>query len=162
MGYSHSVEELQAFSNLRTPSPPWVHVERVTVPMSCCDDAATLLIQALGGEEHAFLLVGGTKWWQVRGVTGYVIPAVLSCNSWFRRIAGEWVTARKDWEEAKKRRKAHKKKTGNGGSSQDATNAIPSSTSESSNIYEEDASDLRCILYAHGGGYYFGSLDQER
>ena len=38
--------------------------------MSCCDEAATLLIQALGGEEDTSLLVGGTKWWQVRGLTG--------------------------------------------------------------------------------------------
>lgn len=70
MGYSHSVEELQAFSNTRSLSPPSVHVVRVTVPMYCCDEAATLLIQVLGGEEHASLLVGGVKWWQVRGVTG--------------------------------------------------------------------------------------------
>ncbi|KAF8119416.1 hypothetical protein EV363DRAFT_1441476 [Boletus edulis] len=144
----HPVEELQAFSNTRTPSPPWVHVVRVTVPMSCCDEAATLLIQVLGGEEHVFLLVGGTKWWQVRGVTG---------------IAGEWVTAKKDWEGAKKRRKAFQKmKTGNSGSSQDAADAMPSSTSEPSNIDDKDADDFRCILWAHGGGYYFGSLDQER
>lgn len=70
MGRSHPVEELQAFSNTRIPSPPSVHVARVTVPISCCDEAATLLIQVLGGEEHVSLLVGGTKWWQVRGVTG--------------------------------------------------------------------------------------------
>ncbi|KAH0829091.1 hypothetical protein J3R83DRAFT_2555 [Lanmaoa asiatica] len=125
----HSVEEIQAFSNTRTPSPPWVHV-------------------ALGGEEHTSLLVGGTKWWQVRGITG---------------IAGEWVTARKDWEEAKKRRKAfQKKKASNNDSSQGSAGAFPSSISEPSNICDEDEDDLRCILYIHGGGYYFGSLDQER
>ncbi|KAF8119768.1 hypothetical protein EV363DRAFT_1492351 [Boletus edulis] len=130
----HPVEELQAFSNTRTPSPPWVHVVRVTVPMSCCDEAATLLIQVLGGEEHVFLLVGGTKWWQVRGVTG---------------IAGEWVTAKKDWEGAKKRRKAFQKmKTGNSGSSQDAADAMPSSTSEPSNIDDKDAD--RLPLYIMG------------
>ena len=67
---SHSVEELQAFSNTRTISPPSVHVARVTVPTSCCDEAATLLIQTLGGEEHVSLLLGGTQWWQVRGVPG--------------------------------------------------------------------------------------------
>ncbi|KAF8549961.1 alpha/beta-hydrolase [Imleria badia] len=141
----HSVEEFQSFSNTRTPSPPWVHVLRVTVPMSCCDEAATLLIQTLGGEENAFLLVGGTKWWQVRGVAG---------------IAGEWVTARKDWEEAKKRCK--KKKADSSGSSRDPADAMPSSVSEPSSMYDEDVADLRCILYAHGGGYYFGSLDQVR
>lgn len=131
--------------------------------MSCCDEAATLLIQALGGEEHAFLLVGGTKWWQVRGITGYVRLDILSCNLRFHRIAGEWVTAKKDWEEAKKRRKAfQKKKTGDNSSSQGVADSMPSSISEPSSIYDDDADDLRCILYAHGGGYYFGSLDQER
>lgn len=73
------------------------------------------------------------------------------------------MTARKDWEEAKKRQDAfQKKKAGNSDSPRDVTDAMPSSTSEPSNIYNEDVDDLRCILYAHGGGYYFGSLDQER
>jgi acetyl esterase/lipase len=73
------------------------------------------------------------------------------------------VTARKDWEEAKRRRKAfQKKKAGSSVSSQDAAGALPSSISEPSNICDDDADDLRCILYAHGGGYYFGSLDQQR
>ena len=49
--------------------------------MSCCSQAATYLIQALGGEEVARRTVGGVKWWQVRGIDGYrpslfqVIPA---------------------------------------------------------------------------------------
>lgn len=45
---------------------------RLLVPMSCCDDAATYLIKALGGEEVTKRVVGGTKWWQVRGVRGCV------------------------------------------------------------------------------------------
>lgn len=68
----HTVEELQAFSNTRTPSPPWVHAVRLLVPMSCCDEAAKYLIKALGGEECTKRVVGGTKWWQVRGVKGCV------------------------------------------------------------------------------------------
>ena len=88
---------------------------------------------------------------------------ILGCNLHSRRIAGEWVTAKKDWEEAKKRRKAfQKKKPGNGVSSQDAAGALPSSISEPDDICGGDADDMRCILYIHGGGYYFGSLDQER
>lgn len=94
---------------------------------------------------------------------GKSVLRYLSCNSWFSRIAGEWMTARKDWEEAKKRQKgSQKKKAGNSDSSQDAVDTLPSSTSEPSNVRDEDVDDLRCILYAHGGGYYFGSLDQER
>jgi hypothetical protein len=49
--------------------------------MSCCDQAATYLIEALGGEEMARRVVGGVKWWQVRGVNGFVFylaPVVLT------------------------------------------------------------------------------------
>ncbi|KAH7928695.1 alpha/beta-hydrolase [Leucogyrophana mollusca] len=149
---SHSVEEVQAFSNNRTPSPPWVHVVRLVVPMSCCDDAAVYLIQALGGEDVAKRVVGGTKWWQVRGVRG---------------IDGEWITAKKDWQDAKKRWKAQEKRR-----ESSFTNSPPTdpeeapedgpSSSNSTDVYDEEMDEMRCILYAHGGGYYFGSLDQER
>ena len=57
---------------MRTPSPPWVHVVRLLVPMSVCDAAAAHLITALGGEETTKRVVGGTKWWQVRGMQGCV------------------------------------------------------------------------------------------
>lgn len=70
---SHTVEELQQFSNTRTPSAPWMFVKRLLVPMSCCDEAATYVIDVLGGEQKTRELVGGTKWWQVRGLKGYVI-----------------------------------------------------------------------------------------
>lgn len=70
--FSTLSQEVQNFANTRTPSPPWVHVVRLTVPMTCCDDAATYLIEALGGEDVAKRVVGGVKWWQVRGnVNGY-------------------------------------------------------------------------------------------
>src|SRR5260221_797086 len=63
---------LPEFANTRTPSPPWVHVVRTMVPLSSCDEAATYLIKALGGEDVARQVVGGVKWWQVRGVNGLV------------------------------------------------------------------------------------------
>jgi len=43
------------------------------VPLSSCDEAATYLIKALGGEDVARQVVGGIKWWQVRGVNGLVV-----------------------------------------------------------------------------------------
>jgi hypothetical protein len=58
---------------MRVPSPPWVHVVRTSVPLSCCDEAAPYLIKALGGEDVARKVVGGVKWWQVRGVSGFVV-----------------------------------------------------------------------------------------
>ncbi|OSC99852.1 alpha/beta-hydrolase [Trametes coccinea BRFM310] len=144
----HTVEELQSFSNTRTPSPPWVHVVRLLVPMSCCDEAATHLIKALGGEEVTKRVVGGTKWWQVRGVKG---------------VDAEWIVAKKDWQEAKRRQKARQASTSSpapdaGGPSLDAGNT----SQEMPATYQPEMDEMRCILYAHGGGYYFGSIDQER
>ena len=66
----HTIEELQSFSNTRTPSSPWMHVVRTLVPMSSCEEAAKFLIIAFGGEDAARSIVGGVKWWQVRGVNG--------------------------------------------------------------------------------------------
>jgi hypothetical protein len=79
--YRHTVEELQGFSNARTPSPPWVHLVRLVVPMSCCDAAAQHLITALGGDQVCKRVVGGTKWWQVRGVRGCVFLCSYSCHA---------------------------------------------------------------------------------
>lgn len=146
----HTVEELQAFSNTRTPSPPWVRAVRVLIPVSCCDEAAPYLIQALGGEEHAKRIVGGTKWWQVRGIPG---------------IDAEWMTARKDWQEAKKRYKSQSKNNSATASpplNSDSAAGTQPPTSDSSNTYQQEMDEMRCILYTHGGGYYFGSVDQER
>ena len=64
---------MQQFAKTKTPSPPWVRVSRVLVPMSCCDQAAEHLIDALGGESTVKEIVGGTKWWQIRDVNGYGI-----------------------------------------------------------------------------------------
>ncbi|KAJ6497643.1 hypothetical protein C8R45DRAFT_983709 [Mycena sanguinolenta] len=135
----HTVEEVQAFSNTRTPSPPWVHVVRLVVPMSCCDDAAQYLITALGGEEIARKLVGGCKWWQVRGLPG---------------VDAQWITAKKDWQEAKRRYKMQNKSK--------TPAQAPVDPEADSEAYEEHMDEMRCILYCHGGGYYFGSIDQER
>ena len=46
--------------------------------MSKCDEAAGYLIKALGGEEMTKRVVGGTKWWQVRGIKGCVLYLCLS------------------------------------------------------------------------------------
>jgi hypothetical protein len=94
---SHTIEEMQStcipsnhswlaevciieFSNSRTPSPPWVHVVRTMVPLSSCDEAAPYLIKALGGEDVARQVVGGVKWWQVRGVDGLVLVFLCQWN----------------------------------------------------------------------------------
>ncbi|KAL6305246.1 hypothetical protein BKA93DRAFT_825271 [Sparassis latifolia] len=138
----HTIEELQEFSNTYVPSSPWSHVVRLRVPMSCCDDAATFLIQALGGEETTKRIVGGTKWWQVRGIKG---------------IDAEWITAKKDYQEAKRRDEAHRK-----GNSERARGEDSVEGQDGPAVYGPEMDAMRCILFAHGGGYYFGSIAQER
>ena len=68
----------------------------------------------------------------------------------FSSIDGEWIVAKKDWQEVKKKQKAR-------GVSVDG--GIPAGPSTE---YKPEMDQMRCILYAHGGGYYFGSVDQER
>ena len=52
-------------------------MKSVLIPLSTCDAAAAYLIKALGGEEFTKRVVGGTKWWQVRGMRGCVFFSSL-------------------------------------------------------------------------------------
>ncbi|KIY46189.1 alpha/beta-hydrolase [Fistulina hepatica ATCC 64428] len=134
----HTVEEIQAFSNTPTPSPPWVHVVRTIIPMSCCNDAAQILIRVLGGPDTCRRLIGGVKWWQVRGIHG---------------MDAQWIAAKRDYKEAKRQYKMR----------EEELNSATSNNADAQNsVYEKDMDEMRCILYSHGGGYYFGSVDQER
>jgi hypothetical protein len=45
------------------------------------------LVKALGGEEMAYKIAGGTKWWQVRAGPG---------------VEGEWIVLKKDWKDYQK------------------------------------------------------------
>ncbi|KAF8260354.1 hypothetical protein EI94DRAFT_1829826 [Lactarius quietus] len=169
----HTVEELQSLLNVRTPSPPWVHVVRLVIPTVSCDEAAVYLIKAFGGEDMMKRVVGGTKWWQVRSIRG---------------LNAEWISAKKDWQNAQKRAKECRSsvfaqehtaehpelrdltlndvvseppvKLEGEGRHQSASNS--KETSRGSAEYQPEMDEMRCILYAHGGGYYFGSVDQER
>lgn len=173
----HTVEELQSFSNVRTPSPPWVHVVRLVIPMASCDEAAVYLIKAFRGEQVMKKVVGGTKWWQVRGMRG---------------LDAEWISAKKDWQDEKRRAKEQTRRKhpteglglrdssmeditfspvqeSEGEQSHEpapASAPAPASSddepSRDSGSYQPEMDEMRCVLYAHGGGYYFGSVDQER
>ena len=77
---SHTVEELQHFTQLHTPVGPSSHVVRLAIPQSCCAEAARVLVRALGGEREARRVVGGVRWWQVRpGDRGYVACLFFFC-----------------------------------------------------------------------------------
>lgn len=83
----HPVAALQRFGLVRTPAPPQVALHRISVPQSTLSVAAEYLISALGGDEMAYKIAGGTKWWQVRAGSG---------------VEAEWIVMKKDWREYRK------------------------------------------------------------
>ena len=174
------MSDLLGFSNIRTPSPPWVHVVRTLVPLSKCEEAASYLIKALGGEGVAKRLIGGVKWWQVRGVNGSAIlsPIWSIFLNTFYSVDAQWITAKTDWEDSKRRHKTQREE----GSTSFSPTGHEKGGAENEGVYDKDMDATRCILYLHGGenflfvrvmfevelksnvigGYYFGSVDQER
>ena len=119
------------------------------MPLSCCDEAATYLIKALGGEDVARQVVGGLKWWQVRGVNGLVVLIFWNLFRLTRSncsVDAQWITMKKHWQEAKIRQKQGRRGVGS------RTSSPPEdSGSDSNGIYEEDTDAMRCTLYLHGG-----------
>ncbi|KAH8984792.1 alpha beta-hydrolase [Lactarius hatsudake] len=186
---SHTVEELQQFTNLHAPVGPSSQVVRVAVPQTCCAEAARVLVRAFGGEDEARRVVGGVRWWQVRpgdrGCVACMFPSV-AVLIWVRarrcRIDAEWIMDKRDWKEATRREKAaaaaEKSQTRESGSPDAgaSTSLSPMSSSSSSGAhvgvsaddtdasaaYRPEMDEMRCLLWAHGGGYYFGSINQER
>ena len=136
--------------------------------MSCCDQAADYLIKALGGESATKEIVGGTKWWQIRGVKGCGVifdhsggELICGCFS----VDGEWIVAKKDWQEAKKRAKSkerrdrsrERKEREMSSQQSTATDSAPAEdTSEPD--YTPDMDEQRCILYFHGGKLQCGFI----
>jgi hypothetical protein len=79
--------------------------------------------------------------------------SVLTLN---HRVDGEWIVAKKDWQEAKKRHKVHEKhRSGLGQNDQRNRSATtpPPTGSEENTVpsYEPDMDEMRCFLYTHGG-----------
>jgi hypothetical protein len=87
-------------------------------------------------------------------------------------VDAQWITAKKDWQDEKRRQKTSNKLREN------HDTASPEAQTDTGD-YEEEMDEMRCILYSHGGplirmmrfsdvicyligGYYFGSVDQER
>ena len=58
------------------PAPYWAAVSPVVIPLQSCNRAADPLIEWFGPEDLR-TVVGGEKWWQVRGMDG---------------IDAEWIT----------------------------------------------------------------------
>lgn len=68
----------------------------------------------------------------------------FSIDSCFaHRVDAQWITAKKDWDEAKRRYKTRE-------NTKDSDPALETKPVESGQ-YEQDMDEMRCILYAHGG-----------
>ena len=63
-------------TNTHVPAPPWAAVAPVKIPFASCNKAADLLIDWFGPDDLKHV-VGGERWWQVRGLDG---------------IDSEWIT----------------------------------------------------------------------
>lgn len=119
------------------------------MPLSKCEEATPYLIKALGGEQVAKRLIGGVKWWQVRGVNG----SATLCTTWsmfpdiFYRVDAQWITAKKDWKESKRKHKLQREK----GSTDSSSGGPEAGDAKNEAVYDKDMDASRCILYFHGG-----------
>ncbi|KJA29849.1 hypothetical protein HYPSUDRAFT_31857 [Hypholoma sublateritium FD-334 SS-4] len=129
MGTKNTVESLQAFTNTHVPAPYWAAVSPVTIPLSTCNAAADSLIEWFGPEEIK-LVVGGERWWQVRGLDG---------------IDAEWVAEMEDLGPETEIKAVDGKKLSNA----------------EANIKRMEHLET-VMLYVHGGGYFWGSINTHR
>ncbi|KAJ3518062.1 hypothetical protein NLJ89_g103 [Agrocybe chaxingu] len=129
LGTKNTIESLQAFTNTHIPAPPWAAVSPVTIPLSTCNDAADSLIEWFGPEELKHV-VGGERWWQVRGLDG---------------IDAEWMAQAEDIEPQSDTKPLKGKKL----------------SEEKANILLMEKLD-KVLLYVHGGGYSWGSINTHR
>jgi acetyl esterase/lipase len=81
----YPVEDLQAFTRQRVPSPHWVRTESISIPQEHLSSAAANIIDQLGPKGVS--RVGGSEWWQWRGPSG--------------DLKGEWVEMKRDYNERK-------------------------------------------------------------
>lgn len=129
MGTHNTVESLQAFTNTHVPAPYWATVVPVIIPLSVCNQSADILINWFGQQELT-QVVGGERWWQVRGMDG---------------LDAEWITEKEyldkdDLSDSFKDRKL---------------------TNEEELVLRMDKLDT-VMLYVHGGGYFWGSINTHR
>jgi hypothetical protein len=70
-------------TNTHVPAPPWAAVAPIAIPITSCNAAADVLIDWFGPGDLKYV-VGGHKWWQVRGLDG---------------LDAEWITEREFLED---------------------------------------------------------------
>ncbi|POW15673.1 hypothetical protein PSTT_01904 [Puccinia striiformis] len=78
----YPVEDVQRLANTFQPAPWSVRVIRVSIPASTCSSAAEYITAAFGPEELKHM-IGGRKWWQLRGNKDGAVE-------------GEWIAMKRD------------------------------------------------------------------
>ncbi|KAG2369624.1 Alpha/Beta hydrolase protein [Suillus spraguei] len=115
-------------TNSHIPAPPWTAVAPVRIPLQSCNQAADLLIQWFGPEDLK-RIVGGEKWWQIRGLDG---------------IDAEWIAEKSHLRPSSVHIDAGRK------------------YSEEEKLVMSMEQLETTMLYIHGGGYYWGSINTHR
>lgn len=139
----YPVASLQKFGQVRTPAPPTVSIFAITIPYNSLASAADYLVKAFGGEEMAFKIAGGSKWWQVRAGAG---------------VEAEWIVMRKDFKEYERGEKERKRSMGpEGGSGSGSRTPKEGKGKGKESVGSEpevDAEEDECELTASGVGAY--------
>lgn len=182
----HTIEDLQTFGNNFVPAPFWVRVIRVLIPLSTREEANEILIQTLG-EEEIEKVVGGRTWWgQTANEEGGVNGEWISMKrDWqglegeegdeeFEKVKEERVKRMKEekerrdkrrWKVGREKEKRAERAEAEGGVG--ATEAVTDDEGgedgeEGDETYTEEMDEMRCLLYIHGGAYFFGSPNTHR
>ncbi len=68
-------------------------------------------------------------------------------------VDAQWITAKKDWREAKKRYKMHQNQMSDAepGSFRSSEQPARTLNGNMSGTYEKHMDEMRCVLYIHGG-----------
>lgn len=74
------------------------------------------------------------------------------------RVDAEWMAAKKDWDNAEKRFRAHERQRSSTSDSQRTSSLEGGVHPDASGDYQPEMDEMRCILYAHGGNPSLGSI----
>ena len=95
------------------------------------------------------MVAGSRHQWVSGPFRFYLFPIYGFCLT---SVDGQWITARKDWKEAKRQ---HKMRKGQTDESRSHDSTPPAESGKDQGLYEKNMDTMRCILYLHGGEYRY-------
>ena len=157
----HTAEDVQKLTDTQVPMPPWGFSEQVMISMDCCHEAAECL-QRYFGAEGVQSVLGGPRWWQIRTLDG---------------VPGEWISQYSDYQtymglqggrntafttpiSSYKARNIDRRNPRHEQTEEEV--AAQWYAGRFADTQEEHDRLTRVMLYIHGGGYYFGSINTHR